>query len=303
MGTPSMNCPACSGTGWTYSDTIRHRCECSFPRPDCTLCDDSGWLAEMKDGERIVRRCKCILKRKGEQLLAEAQLPELFANARFHNYDISEHLSQQEAHIEAMRYVDDWRSRDRNSILFTGTAGLGKTHLAAAMVHELTLIHQVPCMFINMQSFLARQREGMKSSDLVSDRQSRLARSIDMLVMDDLGAERLTDYSLETVTTIINERYHRNLPIIITTNHPFRPAVLVGSDGLIAAESADEAALAAERGSPDAARKGTDRVKRKFKTEITVGDQVGSRIFSRLQGMCTIVEVIGRDRRTPKRSR
>ena len=266
---------------------------------DCPLCEDRRWVsgsvlrlmgANGQPYERPgpLRPCECVVKRKGPKLLDAARIPALFASATFANYDVSAHPSQQRARMMAMRYIDEWRTMEGRGLLFSGNCGAGKSHLMAAMVRELTLTHHVSCAFVPVKEFLRDRRDEVSRNQV--DSETRRILGVDILMLDDLGSERMTDYSKEVVSQIISERYNRGLPIVVSSNNPLGPPADVEDDYV---ETADEAALAAERGTPAA----IDRKKEKFKKVITLGDRLGARSYSRLEGMCNVVPVMGPDRR------
>lgn len=97
--------------------------------------------------------------------------------------------------------------RDNRGLLLFGGVGTGKTYMAACIANELLAQGQA----VVMTSLVK-----LIGSD-ISDLCSRLA-AIDLLILDDLGAERSTDYALEQVYNIVDSRYRAGLPVIYTTN-------------------------------------------------------------------------------------
>lgn len=104
-------------------------------------------------------------------------------------------------------------------LILTGSNGTGKSHLAHAIAHELEIapIEQRPLvLFITAPDLLDLLRSGYARHDYhdLLD----LARSVDLLILDDLGAERETDWAFEKLFQILNHRYHRHLPMVVVTN-------------------------------------------------------------------------------------
>ena len=260
-------------------------------QPNCC----NGWIFTMDaDGRnrKLSGRCpSCHGTQVVERLLEKAALPPRLKAATFANYDTSEEASQQFARLSTMKYVDEWRGLEKNGLALAGNVGCGKSHLAVAAARELITMQGVECAFINMRLYMAECRAGI-GNNKVNEIVARAVKA-EMLFIDDLGAERLTDFSLDTVSQIIEERYQKVLPVFITTNHPFRGASLWDANGFTV-ETAEDAALAKERAAAKGAEK--EHVK-KFRAEIPLGDQVGERNFSRLCAMCRVVAVEGRDRR------
>lgn len=99
-----------------------------------------------------------------------------------------------------------------------GDPGVGKTHLLAALCVRLIREREVGVMFRSVSTLL---RELQRFDDEVqrTDTWER-ALSIDVLALDDLGAERITDWRLEQLADLIDARYLAELPILLTTNYP-----------------------------------------------------------------------------------
>ena len=117
----------------------------------------------------------------------------------------------------ARKYVDNWERMLSENIgfLITGNVGTGKTFMAACIANALL----EKCVPVLVTSFprLLRQFEGFDKD------KNRLLASLNdfkLLVIDDLGVERQSDFALEQVYTVIDERYKSGKPMIITTNIP-----------------------------------------------------------------------------------
>lgn len=116
----------------------------------------------------------------------------------------------------ARRYVAEWdKMRSENiGLLFWGNTGNGKTFTAACVANELvnqgipTLVTSFPKILENAQGMYPEDRMDYFRSFNVYD----------LLVIDDLGVERQTDYAMEVVYNVIDQRYVIGKPIIITTN-------------------------------------------------------------------------------------
>jgi DNA replication protein DnaC len=133
--------------------------------------------------------------------------------------------TQSEGLLKCKRYVDSWPEMKKENIglLLWGDTGNGKTHAAACIANAL-IEQEVPVM---MTSFPRILQGGFNKSDLLAEMQH-----YQMIVIDDFGAERQSEYSLETVYLIIDELYKAKKPLIITTNldleYDFRRAPDVG---------------------------------------------------------------------------
>ncbi|MCD8216764.1 MAG: ATP-binding protein [Clostridiales bacterium] len=116
----------------------------------------------------------------------------------------------------AKRYVEQWPEvKSRNlGLLLWGDVGTGKSFIAACIANAL-MEKGVPVLMTNFSKIL-NQMGGM-----YSDERYRYIASFsayDLLVIDDLGIERSTEYALEQVYAVIDERYKTGKPLVITTN-------------------------------------------------------------------------------------
>ncbi len=116
--------------------------------------------------------------------------------------------------LAMQRYVDNFRQfkEDGKGILLYGSVGTGKTFLAACAVNAL-IDKGFPALLVSVP-YISNKLFGI-------DDKNEYVESLNeypLLVLDDLGAERNTEYMNEVVYTIINARYKAKLPLIVTTN-------------------------------------------------------------------------------------
>ncbi len=116
----------------------------------------------------------------------------------------------------AKRYVETWEERKRNNdgLLLWGDVGCGKTFYAACIANAL-IEEGVSVLMTNFAKIL-NSLSGMYGDDKNAFISSMMSYSL--LIIDDLGIERNTEYALEQVYNIVDERYKSNLPLIVTTN-------------------------------------------------------------------------------------
>jgi DNA replication protein DnaC len=190
-------------------------------------------------------------------LLKKAALPIMHETADFANYEPLT-TTQQMARLYAMKYVEEWPGTREKGLLFVGPSGVGKTHLLVAMAKELTEHRLVSCAFVDFNMFLDRRKDefARKATD---EETARVLRA-EVLFLDDVGVSRMTDYAVEVLTKIINERYNRRLPLVVTTNQQF-----TGSENI------------------------------RLSNAGGLCDLIGGRAFSRLSEMCRVLTVDGGD--------
>lgn len=193
--------------------------KCHTPK-ECTITKSDGTA-------RTVRcACECSVaqnakeaeeKRKRDRLqyldsMRRTGFPD--AEMREWTFAKSDHTDQKNENI-ARRYVanfDAMRSQGTGLIL-CGSVGTGKSFLAAAIANEL--INQgTPCLMTNFSRIISRVSEKFGGDQKYLDDLNRF----DLLIIDDLGSERDTEFTWEKVMNVVDARYRAGLPLIITTN-------------------------------------------------------------------------------------
>lgn len=117
----------------------------------------------------------------------------------------------------AHRYVEKWEREYAENLgcLFWGSVGTGKSYLAGCIANAL-MEKEIP---VHMTNFALILNDLAASFENRNEYISRLCR-YPLLIIDDFGMERGTDYGLEQVFHVIDTRYRSNKPLIATTNRP-----------------------------------------------------------------------------------
>src|SRR5262249_37216719 len=122
--------------------------------------------------------------------------------------------------LQAKAFARDFPDVKPPGLLLIGDPGVGKTHLAIGVMKQL-LDKGHECLFFDYQNLLDRIRSGYDSTAGTADREAyRAALDAPVLVLDDLGAHRVTEWVEDTVTSIITYRCNNRKPLIATTNLP-----------------------------------------------------------------------------------
>jgi DNA replication protein DnaC len=206
----------------------------------CEICDDTGWRTIDVDGVPRVTRCECRKIAAAARLMVDSGVPPRYRRCDLDNF--------QDYNVE-------------RGILFLGQPGLGKTHLATATLKLAIQRTGLRGLFFDSRELLRRIKE---TYDPVSQStESDLIRPVttaDLLVLDDIGAEKSTEWVEETLHLIVNTRYNDRRPTIFTTNYPLEaPADAKHAETLL--------------------------------------ERIGFRWYSRLQEMCEFVTLKGVDYR------
>lgn len=140
-------------------------------------------------------------------------LGERFKSRRFETFDASIQRNAFEVCKDYADNFDELRKKNRNSLLITGTYGTGKTHLASAIANDL-IDKGVFVKFGTWEGILNQIREGFDTDTNVV----RKFKSAQLLIIDDYGKDKSSEWNDAILFEIINHRYEANLPTVITTN-------------------------------------------------------------------------------------
>ncbi len=162
--------------------------------------------------------------RRGGFAQAENDLTNLthYADMRFDNWDAREDLPKKDH--DNLRRAYEWARRYADSpqgwLIFSGTYGCGKTHLAAAIANRCQMAG-TGAMFVTVPDLLDHLRATFNPASTVSyDRLFNEIRNADLLVLDDLGVENASPWAREKLFQIIDHRYRARLATVVTMSRP-----------------------------------------------------------------------------------
>lgn len=184
----------------------------------CVLCDDTGWKAIDKDGARRVVRCECWRESVGRQRLDEARIPKRYQHCTLENFT-AYNESLQHAQAAARRVAEAFPAVT-HGLLLEGQPGVGKTHLAVAVLKQVIQAAGARGCFYDTRDLLRIIRSTYDPSIRTTELQVlRPVMTADLLVLDDLGAEKTSEWVDETMNLIVNTRYNERRLTIFTSNY------------------------------------------------------------------------------------
>ena len=231
--------------------------------PSCHKCGDTGWVSSKQQGR--MERCDCFRQKRATRLTEAARVPERYRNCTLENYQTNGNSSLVTAKMTAEKFVERYPV-EKVGLMFEGSIGIGKTHLAIAIIKELIQRKGIPCLFYEYRELLKSIQNSYNSE--VKTTELGLLRPVfetEVLVLDELGAVKPSDWVWDTVSFILNTRYNDNRTTIVTTNLMNEAALGTGNRSVMRAD--------------------------------TLGDRIGERMRSRLHEMCRIVQMEGDDYR------
>lgn len=199
----------------------------------CAICDGTSWVESPTPDPRLatakypgrppMARCACFWARAHEQRLAAAGIPAKYQACTFANYHAYNNTLR-----DALVVADAYAARDPRTpppverapgLILIGPAGVGKSHLAAALLMEVIRHSRAYGLFYKTLDLLRLLRESYNPATQTTPAEIlQPILTCDLLVLDDLGVERVTEWVAETLNHIVDTRYSTNRPLVCTTN-------------------------------------------------------------------------------------
>ncbi len=234
----------------------------------CGICHGTGWVvSQSRDGvAQVAKRCSCYYNRRKQALMDEAHIPRRYQACRLDNFEV-----HNETHKDALKISKQFIKKhpaQEVGLLFIGPCGVGKTHLAVAIIQELIKTKGARCIFYDFRDLIREIQStfGPDSNISESDVLNPVFQA-EVIVLDELGAKRTTAWVEETIFYIINYRYNHKKVTLFTTNYPDTEAEPDTRDSFY--------------------KKGEDNLI----------SRIGERLRSRIYEMCKVVEIDGPDYR------
>jgi DNA replication protein DnaC len=235
----------------------------------CEVCGGTGFAIVSREGRDFAQPCACRRPAGagGDALLALCRIPPRYEHCLLQDF-VPGTPSQRAAKERAERYVAGYPflgADEGLGLLLTGGNGVGKTHLAVAIVRELTQRKGARGAFWDFHELIREIKSSYDSETKTTELQVlEPVVEVDVLVLDDLGAWKITDWMNDTLFYILNSRYTARRPTIVTTNYQDADLETIKAAGSL--------------------------VRREY-----LLDRIGARLRSRLMEMCVVLPIEGPD--------
>ncbi len=274
---PTSACKRCNDLGYRVfkvkgRPARAKRCDCEAT---CTRCAGTGYVLVPSRATAVAQPCSCKHLDIRLALFNDACIPATVARATFESFKTYD-PDQIAGKTAAERFAKTFKAeRDTRGLLFHGTPGAGKTHLLAAVVRHLTLEKGIACKYVELMLLLSDIRNGFGTGKGYVEILRPLVQ-VPVLVIDELGKERGTDWERSMLDELISRRYNAGLTTLFATNYPIEL-----------------------RRVPQDARPVDTRFPgfQRDAEAMTLLQRVGDRVFSRLNEMCTLHRMEARDYR------
>ncbi len=247
-----------------------------------------------RGGEQFAAECVCRTGQKSELRLKRARIPERYTHCSLENFDSGFRGADPSLGMALMatrRFADGYPlETGGRGLLLTGSIGAGKTHLAVGLLRELIEQRGATGIFYDYRDLLKQIQNSYNPQVATTELQIlRPVFEAEILVLDELGAVKPTDWVWDTVAHVLNTRYNDKKTTLITTNYANLPSAFAQTSSSITDRDVSRSSAANAAG--------------RAMREETLGDRIGERMRSRLQEMCITLSMQGDDfRQTVRRA-
>lgn len=180
---------------------------------DCSLCEDRGYIFKIQDGYEVAVPCECLEKKQSVEKMARSGLTEAFKQRTFKTFIVNNEW-QLEAKAKAMDYSKNFKET-KASLMLSGQPGSGKTHIGVATMLRL-IENNTGCVYREYISMLTDLKQtSMDEEEYIRSLEKYINPPV--LFLDDFLKGEPTIADRKHVYKIINTRYLKSMPMIIST--------------------------------------------------------------------------------------
>lgn len=180
---------------------------------DCPKCEDRGYIFKIQDGYEVAVPCECLEKKQSVEKMARSGLTEAFKQRTFKTFIVNNEW-QLEAKAKAMDYSKNFKET-KASLMLSGQPGSGKTHIGVATMLRL-IENNTGCVYREYISMLTDLKQtSMDEEEYIRSLEKYINPPV--LFLDDFLKGEPTIADRKHVYKIINTRYLKSMPMIIST--------------------------------------------------------------------------------------
>ena len=182
----------------------------------CKACSDTGFVG--------TKMCSCLKQLLITKNIMSSGMGNLIDKQSFENFDLEwyrtneEHYARMVRNVKIARAFADNFARHHDNLLLIGTTGTGKTHISTAIA-KVVISQGFDVLYDSTHNIItAFETDKFRSGYHQSEPESNKYLECDLLIIDDLGTEFVSQFSISALYNLINTRQNRGLSTIISTN-------------------------------------------------------------------------------------
>lgn len=193
---------------------------------NCDKCQDTGIIMRVVDGTIFAKNCECLGRQFLIKKLKCANIPKEFENVKVADFKPDLYEQNKEIAKNAKGAVKNYilgypkyKAAGKGIYLYSKTKGSGKTMLSIALGNALINMHQENVKFITTIDLLNEiKKTYSKDSEVKESELLNIINSVDVLILDDIGTEKQSEWVTEILYSIFNTRLTKMLVTIFTSN-------------------------------------------------------------------------------------
>ena len=243
--------------------------KCNSCFNSCKNCGDTGFTFNFdQQGREYAQKCGCQIMEYKVKLYNQAKIPDRYYDSSLNNFQAHKQQKLKQALDAAIHSSRNYKP-GMKGLLFHGSVGTGKTRLVCSMIREFIFRHSTVCKFVEFTSLLSEIKSGYDSGISESVLLQKISES-EILVIDELGKGRNSEWENNILDIIISERYNSRKTTLFTTNYT---------------ENKQTTYKETFR------QKNRDQEGKEFANKETLKERLQGRIYSRLKEMCTFIDM------------